>query len=138
MYCFYYLKAVNVKTTVFNVIRIIILYALFVLYGYFSFKSIVLQGSRWTFQGMLMNGRIDLLNWTLKPDQIHLINPLFVLISIPLFDAMVYPILYKIGINTPLRKIALGGIITALSFVSAAIVQYTIMVRKYSWRTIVV
>lgn len=77
-----------------------------------------------------MNGKIDFLHWTLKPDQVHLINPLCVLLCIPLFDAALYPILYKIGINTPLRKIGLGGIITALSFVSAAVVQYIIMVSN--------
>jgi len=75
-----------------------------------------------------MNGKIDFLNWIIKPDQMHLINPLFVLIFIPLFNAVVYPLLYKIGINTALRKITLGGIFAALSFVCATVVQYTIIV----------
>lgn len=75
-----------------------------------------------------MEGRIDILNWSMKPDQIHLINPLFILIFIPFFNTVVYPILYKIGINTPVRKITLGGMFAALSFVCAAIVQYTITV----------
>jgi len=78
-----------------------------------------------------MNGKIDFLNWIIKPDQIHLINPLFVLIFIPLFNAVVYPLLYKIGINTALRKITLGGMFAALSFVCAAVVQYTIIVSTY-------
>lgn len=88
----------------------------------------LLQGSRWILQGILMNGKIDFLNWTLKPDQIHLINPLFILIFIPLFNTVVYPILYKIGVNSPLQKITIGGIFAALSFVCAAAVQYTINV----------
>jgi len=79
-----------------------------------------------------MNGKIDFLNWTLKPDQVHLINPLFILILLPLFETVVYPILHKIGINTPLRRVTLGGLFNALSFVCAAAVQYTIMVSKYS------
>ncbi|XP_022167051.1 peptide transporter family 1-like isoform X2 [Myzus persicae] len=90
------------------------------------------QGSRWILQGTLMNGKIDFLNWIIKPDQIHLINPLFVLIFIPLFNAAVYPLLYKIGINTALRKIILGGIFAALSFVCAAVVQYTIIGENFA------
>lgn len=39
-----------------------------------------------------------------------------------------YPLLYKIGINTPLRKITLGGILVACAFVCAAIVQFVILV----------
>ncbi|CAI6368925.1 unnamed protein product [Macrosiphum euphorbiae] len=85
------------------------------------------QGSRWTLQGTLMNGKIEFLNWSIKPDQIHLINPLFVLIFIPLFNGVVYPILYKIGINTPLKKVTLGGIFAASSFVCSAVVQHIII-----------
>lgn len=75
-----------------------------------------------------MNGKIDFLNWSIKPDQMHLINPLFVCIFIPLFNSFLYPVLIKIGINTSLRKITLGGIIASLSFVCAAVVQNTITV----------
>ncbi|XP_022167052.1 solute carrier family 15 member 1-like [Myzus persicae] len=85
------------------------------------------QGSRWTLQGTLMNGKIDFLNWSIKPDQVHLINPLFVLVFIPLFNGVVYPILYKIGINTPLKKVTLGGLFAASSFVCAAVVQCIII-----------
>ncbi|XP_026809644.1 peptide transporter family 1-like [Rhopalosiphum maidis] len=90
------------------------------------------QGSRWILQGTLMNGKIDFLNWSIKPDQMHLINPLFVLIFIPLFNAIVYPLLYKIGINTPLKKVTLGGLIAASSFVCAAVVQYTIIGQTFT------
>lgn len=78
-----------------------------------------------------MNGRIDFLNWTMKPDQMHLMNPLFILILIPLFNIAVYPIFYKIGINSPLQKITIGGIFAALSFVCAAAVQYTIIINTH-------
>ena len=78
-----------------------------------------------------MNGKIDFLNWTIKPDQIHLINPLFVLIFIPFFNVAIYPLLNKIGINTAFRKIILGGMFAALSFAIAAVVQYTIIVSMY-------
>eukprot|EP00102_Acyrthosiphon_pisum_P019427 XP_016656637.1 PREDICTED: solute carrier family 15 member 2 [Acyrthosiphon pisum] len=90
------------------------------------------QSSRWVLQGTLMNGKIDFLNWTIKPDQIHLVNPLFVLIFIPFFNVAIYPLLYKIGINTAFRKIILGGMFAALSFAIAAVVQYTIIGQAFS------
>lgn len=77
-----------------------------------------------------MNGKINFLNWTMKPDQVHLLNPLFVLIFMPLFSVTVYPILHKIGINTTLRKVTFGGILAALSFVCAAVIQLVIMVSN--------
>lgn len=79
-----------------------------------------------------MQGKIDFLNWHIKPDQVHVINPLFVLIFIPFFDIVVYPILYKFGIKTPLQKITLGGIFAALSFVMAAVMQRIIVVSIYN------
>ncbi|VVC31975.1 Hypothetical protein CINCED_3A008459 [Cinara cedri] len=85
------------------------------------------QGSRWTLQATLMNGRIDFLNWTMKPDQMQVVNPLLVLLFIPIFEVLVYPLLAKIGIRKPLQKIALGGFLAALAFVLSAIVQNMIM-----------
>ncbi|XP_027843456.2 peptide transporter family 1-like [Aphis gossypii] len=85
------------------------------------------QGSRWTLQATLMNGRIDFLNWTMKPDQMQVMNPLLVLLFIPFFETAVYPILAKIGIKKPLQKIALGGFLAALAFVLSAVVQTKII-----------
>lgn len=78
-----------------------------------------------------MNGRIDFLNWTMKPDQMQVINPLLVLLFIPLFETVVYPILAKIGIKKPLQKISLGGFLAALAFVLSAIVQNKIIVSTF-------
>jgi len=89
------------------------------------------QGSRWTLQATLMNGRIDFLNWTIKPDQMQVMNPLLILLFIPLFETVVYPILAKIGIRKPLQKIALGGILAALAFVLSSIVQNKIIVSIF-------
>ncbi|XP_050535278.1 solute carrier family 15 member 1-like isoform X3 [Daktulosphaira vitifoliae] len=85
------------------------------------------QGSRWTLQATLLNGRIDFLNWTMKPDQMQVVNPLFVLFFIPIFETVVYPALKLIGISKPLQKITLGGVMAALAFVCSAILQYIIM-----------
>lgn len=71
-----------------------------------------------------MNG--DLGFYLLKPDQMQMINPLLVLIMIPLFEAYLYPALKRIGIRTPLRRITLGGILAALSFFISAAVEFKI------------
>lgn len=79
------------------------------------------QGSRWLIQATKMNGNIGF--FTVKPDQMQLLNPLFILISIPLFDYVWYPLLKLIGIRKPLQKMALGGVFAGLSFVLSMIVQ---------------
>ncbi|KAL4148725.1 hypothetical protein QTP88_002894 [Uroleucon formosanum] len=85
------------------------------------------QGSRWTLQATLMNGRINFLNWTMKPDQMQVMNPLLILFFIPVFETIVYPLLAKIGIKKPLQKISLGGFLAALAFVLSAVVQNKII-----------
>lgn len=71
-----------------------------------------------------MNGDIGF--YMLKPDQMQMINPLLVLIMIPLFEAYLYPALKRIGIHTPLRRITLGGILAAASFFISAILEFKI------------
>lgn len=71
-----------------------------------------------------MNG--DLGFYELKPDQMQMINPLLVVIMIPLFEAYLYPAMKRIGIRTPLGRIAFGGILAAISFFLSAIVEFSI------------
>lgn len=68
-----------------------------------------------------MDGDIGI--YTIKPDQITVLNPLLVLLCIPVFDAVVLPAIAKIGINTSLRKLTVGGLLAALAFVCSALVQ---------------
>lgn len=79
------------------------------------------QGSRWTIQASRMDGQIG--SWLLQPDQMQVINPLLVLAFIPLFEAFVYPLMSKIGIRTPLKKLSIGGLLTSLSFVVSGLVE---------------
>lgn len=79
------------------------------------------QGSRWVFQAIRMNGDIGF--YTIKPDQFNVVNPLLVLILIPLFEYVVYPQLTKVGIKTALQKVALGGIFGGLAFLVSAAVE---------------
>uniref|UniRef100_A0A8D8BXW3 Oligopeptide transporter 1 n=2 Tax=Culex pipiens TaxID=7175 RepID=A0A8D8BXW3_CULPI len=79
------------------------------------------QGSRWTFQATRMDG--DLGFWTIKPDQMQVINPLLILVFIPLYEVAFYPLLSMIGIRRPLQKLTLGGIFAGVSFVISAIIE---------------
>ncbi|XP_076286672.1 peptide transporter family 1 isoform X2 [Lasioglossum baleicum] len=79
------------------------------------------QGSRWTIQASRMDGQIG--SWLLHPDQMIVINPLLVLALIPLFETCIYPLMTKIGLNTPLKKLTIGGMLTALAFVVSGFVE---------------
>ena len=50
-------------------------------------------GSRWTFQATRMDGTIGAT--TIKPDQMQVINPLLILLLIPIFDRLIYPLFGK-------------------------------------------
>ncbi|XP_019505870.1 PREDICTED: solute carrier family 15 member 2 isoform X3 [Hipposideros armiger] len=55
------------------------------------------QGSRWTLQATRMNGNLGFI--VLQPEQMQVLNPLLVLIFIPLFDVVIYRLVSKCGIN---------------------------------------
>lgn len=82
------------------------------------------QGSRWTFQATRMNGDIG---WfTIKPDQMQVINPFLILTFIPLYELLFYPLLSLIGIRRPLQKITLGGIFAGVAFLCSMGVEIII------------
>lgn len=80
------------------------------------------QGSRWTFQATRMDGEITE-SFSLKPDQMQVVNPLLILVFIPLYDAVFYPLLSKIGVRRPLQKLTLGGILAGVAFIISAILE---------------
>ncbi|XP_065218370.1 peptide transporter family 1 isoform X1 [Planococcus citri] len=80
------------------------------------------QGSRWTFQATNMDGR--LFGYYIKPDQMQVMNPLLILLFIPIFELYVYPLLTRIRIKRPLQKLTLGGFMAAASFVISAYVEH--------------
>ncbi|XP_029796573.1 solute carrier family 15 member 2 isoform X2 [Suricata suricatta] len=83
------------------------------------------QGSRWTLQATRMNGNLGV--FVLQPDQMQVLNPLLVLIFIPLFDLVIYRLVSKCGINlSSLRKMAVGMILASLAFAVAAAVEIKI------------
>lgn len=79
------------------------------------------QGSRWTFQATRMDGTLGAT--TILPDQLQIVNPLFILALVPIFEAFVYPVFTKCGLLTPLQRIGVGGLLAALAFVVSGVVE---------------
>jgi len=81
------------------------------------------QGSRWTFQAVNMNGRIG--SYIIKPDQMQVVNPVLILICLPIMEAVVYPCLSRLHLlRRPLQRMTTGGILAAVSFIVSALVEY--------------
>ncbi|XP_037096164.1 solute carrier family 15 member 2 [Syngnathus acus] len=80
------------------------------------------QGSRWTLQATRMNMSFGA--FSIKPDQMQTLNAMLILVFVPLFDLLIYPLVSLCRINvTPLRKMATGMIFAALAFGAAALVE---------------
>lgn len=84
------------------------------------------HASRWIFQAKHMNLHIG--SWTIQPDQMPTLNPLLLMILIPVFNIWIYPFLRNLGLSlAPVQqRMVWGMILTALSFVSAGFVQLKI------------
>ncbi|XP_003279258.2 solute carrier family 15 member 1 [Nomascus leucogenys] len=83
------------------------------------------QGSRWTLQATTMSGKIGALE--IQPDQMQTVNAILIVIMVPIFDAVLYPLIAKCGFNfTSLKKMTVGMFLASMAFVVAAIVQVEI------------
>ena len=77
------------------------------------------QGSVWTLQAT----RLDLHG--LEPEQLNVLNPLEIMILIPLFDLKIYPWLENRGFNIqPLRRMEYGMFLASVSFLTSALLEY--------------
>ncbi|CAH0716480.1 unnamed protein product, partial [Brenthis ino] len=79
------------------------------------------QGSRWTFQASRL--RSEVFGMTLMPDQLQVLNPAMVLLMIPACPGGAWPLLPELS---PLHKMFAGGILAAMAFVCAGILQISI------------
>uniref|UniRef100_A0A131YCL5 Oligopeptide transporter 1 n=1 Tax=Rhipicephalus appendiculatus TaxID=34631 RepID=A0A131YCL5_RHIAP len=76
------------------------------------------QGSQWTLQANKMDGEI--LGYQVLPDQMQLVNPLLILVLVPVFSYGVYPMFNRCNLlNRPLQKITVGGLAAAAAFAVA-------------------
>ena len=65
-----------------------------------------------------MDGRLGEL--VIQPDQVQSLNPVLILIFIPFFETVVYPLAAKVNLlNKPLQRMVLGMFIAGLAFVIA-------------------
>ncbi|XP_069172199.1 solute carrier family 15 member 2 isoform X2 [Procambarus clarkii] len=80
------------------------------------------QGSRWTFQATRMDGQIG--EYTLKPDQMQVVNPLFILLFIPVFDTFVYPLLARCNLlKRQLPRMFVGGVLAGVAFLVSGFLE---------------
>jgi POT family proton-dependent oligopeptide transporter len=85
--------------------------------------------SEWVTQLESLNRHINLgfTHFEILSAQVQTVNPVFLLLFIPIFNYGVYPFFDKIGIKTtPLRRIGAGLALTGLSFVIIAFIQESV------------
>lgn len=77
--------------------------------------------SSWVVQAGKMDRHLFGHEWL--PAQIQTVNPIFVLVMLPLFSYVVNPFIERAFKLTPLRKIGIGLFVTAGAFVIVALIQ---------------
>lgn len=91
-------------------------------------------GSAWVLQALnpLMDKTLTIFgnDITVLPDQVQALNPIFVLILVPLFASYVYPAINKVFKLSALRKISIGFFICALSFTIVGFMEVALQSGK--------
>jgi len=77
--------------------------------------------SSWIVQAESMDRHLFGVDWL--SSQIQTVNPIFILIMLPVFSYWLYPLVEKVVPLTPLRKIGAGLFVTAASFFIVALIQ---------------
>ena len=100
--------------------------SLFIIYAFVAmFWALFDQtGAAWVLQADEMNREI--FGFTLLPSQIQAINPLMILVFIPLFAKVVYPLIHSVFPLTPLRKISIGFFVPVPAFLIPAWIEMRI------------
>jgi len=93
------------------------------------------SGGAWVQQAQQMDRRFLGVSWL--ESQIQAVNPLLVLIFIPLFGGVIYPAVARFVDPTPLRKILVGFVLTILAFAITANAQRLIDVEAARFRGVV-
>jgi POT family proton-dependent oligopeptide transporter len=79
------------------------------------------NGSAWVLQAEHMD--LDFLGITWLPSQIQAVNPILVLILIPLTTYVIYPAISRVFPLTPLRKISIGFFLMVAAFLVSAFIE---------------
>lgn len=81
------------------------------------------HGSSWILQARAMY-RPSVFGQPIDAAQVPSLNPVLVMLLIPLMNSVVYPALDRAGVAfTPLRRMTVGMLIASLSFVAVALIQ---------------
>jgi POT family proton-dependent oligopeptide transporter len=80
--------------------------------------------SSWVVQAEKMDRHLFGHEWL--PSQIQTVNPIFILVMLPLFSYAIYPAISKIFPLTPLRKIGMGLFSVVLAFLIVGWIQMSI------------
>lgn len=78
-------------------------------------------GSSWVLQAEDMEREWLGIHWL--PSQIQAVNPIMILVLIPIFAMLVYPTVTRVFHLTPIRKIAIGLFIMVIGFAIIAVIQ---------------
>lgn len=78
-------------------------------------------GSSWVLQAEQMDLKFMGITWL--ESQIQAVNPILILVFIPLFTFVIYPMLDRVFPLTPLRKIGIGMLLMAVSFGLTTLIQ---------------
>jgi POT family proton-dependent oligopeptide transporter len=81
-------------------------------------------GSAWVLQAASMDR--EFLGFTWLESQVQAVNPLLILVLIPVFAYGIYPMIDKVWTMTPLRKIGIGLFVTALAFSISGVIELAI------------
>ena len=83
------------------------------------------QTSKWIVQAQQLDGRLGAGWFTIKPDQLQAVNPIVVLLLVPVFDFAVYPLFAKFSLLKKKLQRIFGGLLFGIaSFLVAAYLQY--------------
>lgn len=81
-------------------------------------------GSAWVLQAEKMDNVV--FGVTILSSQIQAANPFLILILVPLFSYVFYPLIHRIFPLTPLRKIGMGMFLTIAAFSVSAVIEQNI------------
>lgn len=108
-----------------TILRLCGLYAFFTIFWCLYEQT----SSAWVLQTKAMDR--NLFGWQMKESQVQFVNPLLILLYVPLFNYVLYPAVGKFVKLTPLRKIGCGLFLTAAAF----LISYQIEVWIEAGRT---
>jgi POT family proton-dependent oligopeptide transporter len=80
------------------------------------------SGSSWVLQGEAMD--LNVLGMHVEASQVQALNPIMVMLLIPVFTSFIYPTIEKLGFKmTALRKMSIGMVLAGFSFLIVGICQ---------------